>query len=109
MRLLKVRQLHEIRAVLLRADSDRDTVSRIAARLGIWDFSLFARNYKAMFGESPSRTLRTPASAVPRGGSGCPALIAIQWAKHRTSECFKRTGLRPSTATRADARQRTQM
>lgn len=62
MRLLKVRQLREIRAALLRADPQRDTVTRIAARFGIWDFSLFARNYKALFGESPSRTLRTPAS-----------------------------------------------
>jgi AraC family ethanolamine operon transcriptional activator len=62
MRLLKVRQLREIRAALLRADAQRDTVTRIAARFGIWDFSLFARNYKALFGESPSRTLRTPPS-----------------------------------------------
>jgi AraC family transcriptional regulator, ethanolamine operon transcriptional activator len=60
MRLLKVRQLREIRSALLRADPARDTVTRIAAKFGIWDFSLFARNYKALFGESPSRTLRTP-------------------------------------------------
>jgi AraC family transcriptional regulator, ethanolamine operon transcriptional activator len=60
MRLLKVRQLREIRAALLRADPQRDTVTRIAAKFGIWDFSLFARNYKALFAESPSRTLRTP-------------------------------------------------
>ncbi len=64
MRLLKVRQLREIRAALLRADPQRDTVTRIAARFGIWDFSLFARNYKALFGESPSRTLRTPPADV---------------------------------------------
>ncbi|HWK50715.1 MAG TPA: helix-turn-helix domain-containing protein [Steroidobacter sp.] len=57
-RLLKVRQLREIRAALLRADPQCDTVTRIAARFGIWDFSQFARNYKALFGESPSRTLR---------------------------------------------------
>lgn len=59
MRLFKLRQLREIRAALFRADPQRDTVTRIAARFGIWDFSLFARNYKALFGESPSRTLRT--------------------------------------------------
>lgn len=64
MRLLKVRQLREIRAALLRADPARDTVTRIAARFGIWDFSLFARNYKALFGESPSKTLRTPPTDV---------------------------------------------
>lgn len=64
MRLLKVRQLREIRAALLRADPQRDTVARIAARFGIWDFSLFARNYKQLFGEAPSRTLRTPPDYV---------------------------------------------
>lgn len=69
MRLLKVRQLYEIRAALLRAHPQRDTVARVAARFGIWDFSLFARNYKAMFGESPSRTLRTPPSDARANGS----------------------------------------
>jgi AraC family ethanolamine operon transcriptional activator len=64
MRLLKVRQLREIRAALLRADPQRDTVTRIAARFGIWDFSLFARNYKALFSESPSRTLRAAAGEM---------------------------------------------
>lgn len=69
MRLLKLRQLREIRAALLRADPQRDTVTRIAARFGVWDFCLFARNYKALFGESPSRTLRTPPSDVKAGSS----------------------------------------
>ena len=64
MRLLRVRQLHEIRAALLRAGSSGDTVTRIASQHGVWDFSLFARNYKALFGEAPSRTLRTPPTAL---------------------------------------------
>jgi AraC family ethanolamine operon transcriptional activator len=63
MRLLKLRQLVEIRTALLAADSRADLVTQIAARFGIWDFSLFARNYKALFGETPSTTLRTAASA----------------------------------------------
>ena len=67
MRLLKVRQLHEIRAALLRAEPPYETVSKIAARHGVWDFSLFARNYKALFGEAPSRTLRTPSTAARKG------------------------------------------
>ncbi|HEY8539911.1 MAG TPA: helix-turn-helix domain-containing protein [Steroidobacteraceae bacterium] len=57
-RMLKVRQLLEIRAALLEADPGHDTVARTAARFGVWDFSLFARNYKALYGESPSETLR---------------------------------------------------
>jgi transcriptional regulator GlxA family with amidase domain len=61
MRLLKVRQLLEIRRALLAGDPSRDTVARIAAGFGVWDFSLFARNYKALYGESPSESLRRPA------------------------------------------------
>jgi AraC-like DNA-binding protein len=61
MRLLRVRQLREIREALLAADPTRDTVTSIAGRLGVWDFSLFARNYKALFGEPPSHTLRRTA------------------------------------------------
>jgi AraC family ethanolamine operon transcriptional activator len=60
MRLLKIRQLHEIRAALLRTQPGRDTVTQIAARFGVFDPSLLARNYKALFGESPSRTLHRP-------------------------------------------------
>jgi AraC family ethanolamine operon transcriptional activator len=60
MRLLKVRQLMEIRRVLLASDPSQDTVARIAARFGVWDFSLFARNYKSLYGESPSESLRRP-------------------------------------------------
>jgi AraC family ethanolamine operon transcriptional activator len=62
-RLLKMRQLREIRAALLAADPAHDTVAGIAGRFGVWDFSLFARNYKRLFGESPSQTLRRPAGS----------------------------------------------
>ena len=68
MRLLKVRQLREIRAALTEADSAHDTVARVAAAFGIWDFSLFARNYRALYGEAPSATLRRP--PVAREGRG---------------------------------------
>jgi AraC family transcriptional regulator, ethanolamine operon transcriptional activator len=62
-RLLKMRQLREIRAALLAADPLHETVASIAGRFGVWDFSLFARNYKRLFGESPSQTLRAPADS----------------------------------------------
>jgi AraC family ethanolamine operon transcriptional activator len=62
-RLLKMRQLREIRAALLAADPAHETVASIAGRFGVWDFSLFARNYKRLFAESPSQTLRTPAGS----------------------------------------------
>jgi AraC family ethanolamine operon transcriptional activator len=76
MRLLKVRQLLEIRAALLAADPSRDTVARIAASFGVWDFSLFARNYKALYGESPSESLRRP---PPKSG-GSPGASWIAYA-----------------------------
>jgi AraC-like DNA-binding protein len=60
MRLVKVRQLLEIRRALLASDPAHDTVAKIAARFGVWDFSLFARKYRALYGESPSKTLRRP-------------------------------------------------
>ncbi len=63
MRLLKVRQLREIRSALLKGDPVLDTVTGIASRFGVWDFSLFARNYRALYGEAPSQTLRRPRSA----------------------------------------------
>jgi AraC family transcriptional regulator, ethanolamine operon transcriptional activator len=59
-RFLKLRQLREIHAALARADPAHETVTQLAGRFGIWDFSLFARNYKRLYGESPSETLRKP-------------------------------------------------
>lgn len=64
MRLLKVRQLREIRSALLKADPVVDTVTRVAGRFGVWDFSLFARNYRALYGEAPSVTLRRPRERI---------------------------------------------
>jgi AraC family ethanolamine operon transcriptional activator len=69
MRLLKARQLREIRCALLSPDAADHTVSKIAARFGVWDFSLFARNYKALFGETPLQTLRTGSAARTRAGA----------------------------------------
>jgi AraC family transcriptional regulator, ethanolamine operon transcriptional activator len=63
MRLLKVRELREIRCALLSSDASDHTVTKIAARFGVWDFSLFARNYKALFGETPLQTLRSGVAA----------------------------------------------
>ncbi|HKE94750.1 MAG TPA: helix-turn-helix domain-containing protein [Povalibacter sp.] len=58
-RFLKAHQLHEIRRRLLAAEGPCETITSIATHLGVWDFSLFARNYRAMYGESPSETLRS--------------------------------------------------
>lgn len=66
MRLLKVRQLHEMRMALTAADPEIHSVSNIALRFGIWDFDAFARNYVALYGETPSATLRRPARVGDR-------------------------------------------
>ena len=66
MKMLRVRQLGEIRAALLGAGPSETTVAAVAARFGVWDFSLFARNYKALYGETPSSTLQRAATAWDR-------------------------------------------
>ncbi|HKE97096.1 MAG TPA: helix-turn-helix domain-containing protein [Povalibacter sp.] len=57
-RFMKACQLQEVRSALLNSSSLQDTVTAVARRFGVWDFSLLARNYRAMYGESPSQTLR---------------------------------------------------
>ena len=57
-----------------------DTVTKIAARFGVWDFSLFARNYRALYGEAPSQTLRKPrdrANALREDEGMTPTWIAF--------------------------------
>jgi AraC family transcriptional regulator, ethanolamine operon transcriptional activator len=68
-RFLKLRQLREINAALSLADPARETVTHLAGRFGVWDFSLFARNYKRLYGESPSETLRKPPASAAHHGS----------------------------------------
>lgn len=103
MRLLKVRQLLEIRAALTAADPAHDTVSRIAAGFGVWDFSLFARNYKMLYGESPSQTLRRPAPrARPAMGATWMAHAARTFANFDTD--VPKSGFEgPSEGHRGDA------
>lgn len=62
MRLLKARQLREIRAALIAAEGAEQRVASVAARFGVWDLSAFARNYKNLYGETPSTTLRAHSS-----------------------------------------------
>lgn len=57
MRFLALRRMHLVRRALLRADSST-TVTRVAIDLGFWELGRFAVNYRALFGETPSATLR---------------------------------------------------
>lgn len=67
-RLIKTRQLWEVRAALLhRKPGER--VLKIAERFGVWDFSVFARNYRALFSELPSETALAPESKLRANAS----------------------------------------
>jgi AraC family transcriptional regulator, ethanolamine operon transcriptional activator len=61
-------QLNEVRRDLLSNPDSDESIGSIAAQHGIWHWSRFSRDYRAMFGELPSQTrLRTaprPAQAA---------------------------------------------
>lgn len=58
-RYLRLCQLHRVRSALRAADPDRDTITRIATECSVWDLSRLAREYRSLFGELPTQTLRT--------------------------------------------------
>ncbi len=55
---LNRRSLHQIRKALLAADPSVATVTEIATQFGVWQFGRLARDYRFLFGELPSETLR---------------------------------------------------
>lgn len=55
---LRAMRLNGARRMLKTADPGRATVQDIAARWGFWHLSHFASDYRRMFGERPSETLR---------------------------------------------------
>jgi AraC-like DNA-binding protein len=57
-RYLASRRMHLVRRALLRAFPSTTTVTRIATDYGFWELGRFSVNYHAMFGETPSATLR---------------------------------------------------
>ncbi|HVZ07854.1 AraC family transcriptional regulator [Rhodopila sp.] len=61
-RYLRLRRLHLARRALQYETSAVVRVSDIAARFGFWEFGRFAVEYRRHFGESPSTTLRRPAT-----------------------------------------------
>jgi AraC-like DNA-binding protein len=57
-RYLKLRRMHLVRRTLLRADQSTATVTRLATDHGFWELGRFSVAYRALFGESPSESLR---------------------------------------------------
>lgn len=58
MAFVKVQRLHGIRRALLYANPKPQTVANIAQQWGFFSLGHFSRDYKNLFGESPSQTLR---------------------------------------------------
>jgi AraC-like DNA-binding protein len=57
-RYLTLRRMHLTRRALQHADPSESTVTRIATDHGFWELGRFSVTYRALFGESPSETLR---------------------------------------------------
>lgn len=58
LRYVKTRRLHAARRLLLQADDPNLTVTDAALKSGFSHMSYFSRDYKTLFGEYPSETLR---------------------------------------------------
>jgi AraC-like DNA-binding protein len=64
-RYLKLRRLGLVHRVLRDADPRRTRVSEIAEQHGFWELGRFAGEYRRLFGEKPSETLRRRRSGTP--------------------------------------------
>lgn len=62
---LKRLRLTEVHRSLLRSDRLRTRIINVATDWGFWHMGHFARDYRAMFGESPSRTLLQSQTSLP--------------------------------------------
>lgn len=60
MRFLLRRRMHLARRALHAADPATATVTAIAMQFGFWELGRFAAEYKTLFAEPPSATLRRP-------------------------------------------------
>ncbi|MEA3412767.1 MAG: helix-turn-helix domain-containing protein [Pseudomonadota bacterium] len=56
---LQLRQLHQVHRALRAAGPGSRSVTDVLVRHGVWEFGHFASRYHRLFGETPSKTLRT--------------------------------------------------
>jgi len=64
-RFLSLRRLHLVNRALRQADPLTTTVTRVATDHGFWELGRFSVAYRALFGESPSETLRRTSDVDP--------------------------------------------
>ena len=57
---LRILRLHQARHLLLTHCPDQTSVTQIASEVGFWELGRFSRDYRKLFGELPSETLRKP-------------------------------------------------
>lgn len=74
-RYLTLRRMHLVRRALALASPSTATVTQIATDYGFWELGRFSVVYRAMFGEMPSVTLKTP-SADPRAILSRPSSLS---------------------------------
>lgn len=62
-RYLKLRQLNQVHAALTEVEARGQLVTDILTHYGVTEFGRFATEYRALFGEPPSQTVRRSARA----------------------------------------------
>ena len=79
-RYLTLRRMHLVRRALLHADRFATTVTNIATDHGFWELGRFSVAYRALFGETPSETLRRPAeqTAIILNRPSSPAATGLR-------------------------------
>ena len=65
-RYLKLRRMHNVRRALLRSDPSETSVTQIATDQGFWELGHFSVSYRAMFGETPSESLKRCENQQPK-------------------------------------------
>ena len=84
MRFLWLRRMHNAHRALAQAATETTTVTEIATEQGFWELGRFSVEYHALFGESPSTTLRQSVAGAghsrlaapprPAPGASLPAI-----------------------------------
>jgi len=75
---LKAVRLNACRRRLRESEAAMVAIQEVAAQWGFFHMGHFSADYKAMFGELPSQTLRTPPARRPSGRTPAPPPIGLR-------------------------------